>query len=46
MKKKNYNIIAIITISFITKMSIVFYQYYHNKKNDYIEYDTEENFII
>lgn len=38
---KDKNIIAIMAISFITKMTIVLYQYYHNK-DKYIEYNTEE----
>lgn len=38
---KDKNIMAIMAISFITKMTIVLYQYYHNK-DKYIEYNTEE----
>lgn len=41
-EKKDNNITAIMTIGFFTKISIVSYQYYHNK-DKYIEYSTEES---
>jgi len=38
---KNNSIVGIMTISFVTKMSIALYQYYHNN-GIYIKYNTEE----